>query len=39
VIRQDPRSTGFDHSSKFPGTVPSVFILNYLQAHHLDLEF
>ena len=24
---------------KFPGTVPSVFILNYVQAHHLDLDF
>ena len=24
---------------KFPGTVPTLFILNYLQAHHLDLEF
>jgi hypothetical protein len=28
-----------DTFGKFPGTVPSVFILNYLQAHHLDLEF
>lgn len=24
---------------KFPGTVPAVFCLTYLQAHHLDLEF
>ncbi len=24
---------------KFPGTVPSIFIIMYLQAHHLDLEF
>ena len=24
---------------KFPGTVPTVFIMNYVQAHHLDLEF
>lgn len=24
---------------KFPGTVPSVWIMNYLQAQHLDLEF
>lgn len=24
---------------KFPGTVPSIFLLTYLQAHHLDLEF
>jgi len=28
-----------DIFGKFPGTVPSVFILNYVQAHHLDLEF
>ncbi len=24
---------------KFPGTVPSIFCLTYLQAHHLDLAF
>jgi hypothetical protein len=24
---------------KFPGTVPTLFIMNYLQAHHLDLDF
>jgi len=24
---------------KFPGTVPSVWIMNYLQAQHLDTEF
>jgi hypothetical protein len=29
----------FDHFGKFPGTVPSIFVLTYLQAHHLDLEF
>jgi hypothetical protein len=29
----------FDRFGKFPGTVPSVFCLTYLQAHHLDLEF
>jgi hypothetical protein len=29
----------FDRFGKFPGTVPSIFILTYLQAHHLDLEF
>jgi hypothetical protein len=29
----------FDRFGKFPGTVPSVFSLMYLQAHHLDLEF
>lgn len=29
----------FDTFGKFPGTVPSIFIITYLQAHHLDLEF
>ena len=29
----------YDRFGKFPGTVPSVFSLMYLQAHHLDLEF
>ena len=24
---------------KFPGTVPAMFLIMYLQAHHLDLEF
>ena len=28
-----------DTFGKFPATVPSVMILNYLQAHHLDLDF
>ena len=28
-----------DAFGKFPGTVPTLFILNYVQAHHLDLEF
>jgi hypothetical protein len=28
-----------DRFGKFPGTVPSLFILMYLQAHHLDLGF
>jgi hypothetical protein len=28
-----------DTFGKFPGTVPTVFIMNYVQAHHLDLEF
>ncbi len=28
-----------DRFGKFPGTVPSIFCLTYLQAHHLDLEF
>jgi hypothetical protein len=29
----------FDTYGKFPGTVPSIFLITYLQAHHLDLEF
>ncbi|TDD90110.1 hypothetical protein E1202_09985 [Saccharopolyspora karakumensis] len=29
----------FDSFGKFPATVPTVFILNYVQAHHLDLDF
>jgi hypothetical protein len=29
----------FNTFGKFPGTVPSVFIMNYVQAHHLDLDF
>jgi len=29
----------YDTFGKFPGTVPSVFIMNYVQAHHLDLGF
>jgi hypothetical protein len=29
----------FDTFGKFPGTVPSVFLIMHLQAHHLDLEF
>jgi hypothetical protein len=29
----------FDTFGKFPGTVPSIFVMTYLQAHHLDLEF
>jgi hypothetical protein len=28
-----------DRFGKFPGTVPSVHVLMYLQAHHLDLDF
>lgn len=31
--------TIFERFGKFPGTVPSIFSLTYLQAHHLDLEF
>lgn len=29
----------YDTFGKFPATVPTVMILNYLQAHHLDLDF
>ncbi|RPJ52385.1 MAG: hypothetical protein EHJ95_04110, partial [Methanobacteriota archaeon] len=29
----------YDRFGKFPGTVPSVFVLTYLQAQHIDLEF
>jgi hypothetical protein len=29
----------FDRFGKFPGTVPSLFCLTHLQAHHLDLAF
>ena len=28
-----------DTFGKFPGTVPSIFVLTHLQAFHLDLEF
>ena len=29
----------YDTFGKFPGTVPSIFLIMYLQAHHLDLAF
>jgi hypothetical protein len=29
----------FDTFGKFPGTIPSITISTYLQAHHLDLDF
>jgi hypothetical protein len=29
----------YDTFGKFPGTVPSIFVLPYLQAHHLDPDF
>jgi hypothetical protein len=29
----------FDTFGKFPGTVPAMFLIMYLQAHHLDLDF
>jgi hypothetical protein len=29
----------FDTFGKWPGTVPSLMILNYVQAHYLDLDF
>jgi hypothetical protein len=29
----------FDSFGKYPGTVPSLFIMNYLQAQHIDTDF
>lgn len=29
----------YDRFGKFPGTVPTMFVRTFLQAHHLDLEF
>lgn len=29
----------FETFGKFPGTVPSIFMITLLQAHHLDIEF
>jgi len=29
----------YDRFGKFPGTAPTLLIITYLQAHHLDLEF
>jgi hypothetical protein len=29
----------FDTFGKFPGTVPTLFIMNYLQAMHIDVDF
>lgn len=29
----------YDRFGKFPGTIPTMLIAMYLQAHHLDLEF
>jgi len=29
----------YETFGKFPGTVPSIFVLTYLQAQHLDLDF
>src|SRR5699024_7991243 len=29
----------YETFGKFPGTVPSVWIMNYLQAQHLDTDF
>ncbi|MBB6242913.1 hypothetical protein [Rhodanobacter sp. MP1X3] len=29
----------YDTFGKFPATIPSTYILMYLQAHHLDLDF
>ena len=28
-----------DTFGKFPGTIPSIFLITYLQAQHIDLEF
>ncbi len=29
----------YDTFGKFPGTIPAIYCLTYLQAHHLDLDF
>jgi hypothetical protein len=29
----------YDTFGKFPGTAPSMFLIMYLQAHHIDLDF
>jgi hypothetical protein len=29
----------YDRFGKFPGTIPSMFVLMYLQAHHVELGF
>ncbi len=29
----------YDTFGKFPGTVPSIFVMQYLQAHHIDTGF
>jgi hypothetical protein len=29
----------FDTFGRFPATVPSIYTLTFLQAHHLDLDF
>jgi hypothetical protein len=29
----------YDTCGKFPATVPSIFLLAYLQAQHIDLDF
>jgi hypothetical protein len=29
----------FDTFGKYPGTVPTLFIMNYLQAQHIDTDF
>jgi len=29
----------YDTFGKFPGTVPSMFVIMYLQTHHIDLDF
>ena len=29
----------YDTFGKFPGTVPTMFVIMYLQAHHIDIDF
>ena len=29
----------YDTFGKFPGTVPSIFVMQHLQAQHIDLDF
>ena len=29
----------YDTYGKFPATIPSIFLLTYLQAQHIDLDF
>lgn len=48
AVRLDPRAIEliktmarhiFERFGKFPATLPSIYCLMYLQAHHIDLEF
>ena len=38
-VRRAPGQYIFDTFGKFPGTVPTLFIMNYVQAQHIDLDF